>query len=234
MLFSSPTTRLVWWVRCELILPWQRRLFHPQPEQWSEVWSHSPRPLSRSAESNSSPEPWRPPEVIRKIWWGNLRSSCLYMSRTGWKKNKQQTTSKSWLATLKWVDDVTMLLSSRLSITVPEVGREKKQFRFKKNVQVCPVEGVRAAPTVKLHVPQVKDSCEQFGDFPWVILSEHQDLQSWAEVGVLLYIITSLTAGAFTLVALVHGSKLKSNQNYAQKRFNLTDENDVSTMVRKL
>lgn len=66
MLFSSPTTRLVWWVRCELILPWQRRLFHPQPEQWSEVWSHSPPPLSRSAESNSSPEPWRPPEVIRK------------------------------------------------------------------------------------------------------------------------------------------------------------------------
>lgn len=90
MLFSSPTTGLVWWVRCELILPWQRRLFHPQPEQWSEVWSHSPRPLSRSAESNSSPEPWRPPEVIRKIWWGNLRSSCLYMSRTGWKNNNKQ------------------------------------------------------------------------------------------------------------------------------------------------
>lgn len=32
--------------------------------------------------------------------------------------------------------------------------------------------------TLKFHIAQVKDGGEQFGDFPGVILCEHEDLQS--------------------------------------------------------
>lgn len=64
-----------------------------------------------------------------------------------------------------------------------------------------------AVLTLDVHVAQVKDGSEQFGDFPGVIICEHEDLQSWKEVGVFLHIITSFTAGAFTLVTGSHGLK---------------------------
>lgn len=35
-----------------------------------------------------------------------------------------------------------------------------------------------AVLTLEVHIAQVKDSSEQFGDFPGVILCEHEDLQS--------------------------------------------------------
>lgn len=54
--------------------------------------------------------------------------------------------------------------------------------------------------TLKFHIAQVKDGGEQFGDFPGVILCEHEDLQSWTEVSVFLHIVTSFTAGAVTLM----------------------------------
>lgn len=59
--------------------------------------------------------------------------------------------------------------------------------------------------TLELHVAQVKDGSEQFEDFPGVILREPEDLQSRTEVGILLHIVTSLTAGAVTLVRGSHG-----------------------------
>lgn len=35
-----------------------------------------------------------------------------------------------------------------------------------------------AVLTLDVHVAQVKDGSEQFGDFPGVIICEHEDLQS--------------------------------------------------------
>lgn len=68
-----------------------------------------------------------------------------------------------------------------------------------------------AVLTLKDHIAQVKDSSEQFADLPGVVLSEHEDLQSWTEVGIFLHVITSFTAGALTLVTWSKGLHLNGN-----------------------
>lgn len=65
-----------------------------------------------------------------------------------------------------------------------------------------------AVLTLKVHISQVKYSSKQFGDFPRVILCEHEDLQSGTEVGIFLHIIAPFAAGAVTLVIQSLGLKL--------------------------
>lgn len=54
--------------------------------------------------------------------------------------------------------------------------------------------------TLHSHVAEVKDGRQQPADFPGVVVCEGEDLQSRAEVGVLLDVITSLAPGAVPLV----------------------------------
>lgn len=61
---------------------------------------------------------------------------------------------------------------------------------------------IRLPPCLTLHshIAEVEDGRQQSADFPGVVVCEGEDLQSRAEVGVLLHVITSLAAGAVPLV----------------------------------
>lgn len=78
-------------------------------------------------------------------------------------------------------------------------------FGCSRDATVCTARAGLRSLTLELHVAQVKDGGEQFEDFPGVVLRERKDLQSRTEVGVLLHFVTSLAAGAVTLVRGSHG-----------------------------
>jgi len=109
---------------------------------------------------------------------------------------------------LKW-DDLRTSQPSSLSTAVPEMIQRRCLMAQKVFSAWIPCYG--AVLTLKAHIAQVKDCSEQFGDFPRVTLSEHEDFQSWTEVGVFRHIISSFAAGALTLVIQSHGLKLDVN-----------------------
>lgn len=69
-------------------------------------------------------------------------------------------------------------------------------------------KGLMAAITLKLHVAQVKDGGEQFKNLPGICLWEGEDLQSWAEVSKLLYVVSPFTACAVSLMEGLQHLKL--------------------------
>lgn len=175
-----------------LVLLWQRRPCHPQPELRSEIWSHSLCWSWRNAESGSSPAPWGQPEVRRQCSQSGSSPHCFLFAEDN------THASKSLLAMLKW-DDGRMLQPSRLFTVVAvikKVNLLKECIHLQNRTKSIYIIDL----TLKVHIAQVKDSSEQFEDFLGVIVCEGEDLQSWAEVSVLLHIITSFTTGAVTLV----------------------------------
>lgn len=65
--------------------------------------------------------------------------------------------------------------------------------------------------TFILQVAHVQDGSQQLGDLPVLSVSEHEDLHSGADVGVLLAIISAITGRAVTLWRqmghTLHGAK---------------------------
>lgn len=107
--------------------------------------------------------------------------------------------SKSSLAILKLVD-VWTLQASRLSTMVAGIPQEINVSYLNDCTCFKIIFIFNHCFTLKVHIAQVKNGCEQFGNFPQVIFCECENLQSWLEVSVLLHVVTALTAGAVTLV----------------------------------
>lgn len=78
-------------------------------------------------------------------------------------------------------------------------------------------KGLMAAITLKLHVAQVKDGGEQFKNLPGICLWEGEDLQSWAEVSKLLYVVSPFTACAVSLMEGVTARKAKYSLIHTQR-----------------
>lgn len=101
-----------------LILLWQRHPCHPQPGHRLRIWSHSPWQSWRSAESDSSPALWGPPNRTQ-THMDLCPIHLLYFSSVFF-----LYTSKSWLAMLKW-GDLRMSQPSRLFTMMPKCMQEK-------------------------------------------------------------------------------------------------------------
>lgn len=67
-------------------------------------------------------------------------------------------------------------------------------------VQICPTgSGALCWLTFKAQVANMQDGCKQFGDFPALSVSKHQNLHCREDVGVLLKVITAITHNTISL-----------------------------------
>lgn len=53
--------------------------------------------------------------------------------------------------------------------------------------------------TFKLYIPQVQDRSQHLADVPVLRIWEHEDLHSWADVGIILRVIPAVTGHAVAL-----------------------------------